>query len=345
MGNLTDDQIGFVAETTYGTPVTVSRFLAMLEGTEGHWDNRSVQGQGMLTGNRSPRADRFLAVTYGQADLTLKAEIMSKGFGLLWQLAAGSASSVALTTGTLQQVAHSGITGAVMPSATVQIGTVRNDGTVDAVTYAGCSATQFEIDAPESDIPTVTVTMDGLTKTRATALATASYATTPSLFHSDPASPASAVAGFSTSSMVVPTTTALATLTTGYTSTVVRSWNLAVDNGLDTGRWIQGGRNQPTSGVVTATLKATVEYNDRTLVDAAEAGTALSFLATMVAAESLTSGSATFQVPIPRLYITDGWLPAPARGQTVTTDIECELKLDGTNRLFYVVHRTADAAL
>lgn len=343
MGNLTDDQIGFAVESTFGTPVTVSRFLAMLDGTEQSWDNRSVQGQGMLTGSRSPRADRFVPVTYGQGQLTLKAELVSKGFGLLWQLACGVNASTNVSGSTYQQVAHAGITGAVLPSATIQVATARNDGTIDPVTYAGCSATEWELDVPESDLATLEVKFDALTKTRGTALASASYASAPSLFHTDPASPASASAGFGTGALTVPTSTALATASVG--STLIRSWNLAVDNGLDTGRWYQGGRSQPTAGVVTATLKATVEYNDRTLVDAAEAGTPLCFLGDLRTAEALSSGTATFQAALPRCYITDGWMPAPARGETVTTDIECEVKLDGTNRLFYLVARTADNAL
>jgi hypothetical protein len=345
VATLTDDQLMMVIESTYNTPLAVTRTLPVQDGTEFDWDNRAQQGHGMQVGTPGDLGARYLPINVGQGTGKIKCDLQSKLLGLLFQLSHGVANLSTVVAGTSQILAHGGITGTVLPSATVQLATPRNDGTMDPVTYSGVTATGFEIEMPEDDFLTISVDLDARSKTRATGLGTPGVATGYSLFHHSGAG-GSAVHTLSTTAITVPTATALAS-GGGSPVAIVRGWKLAANQNADTDRRIAGGRNQPTRQSLSATLSLKVEYNDLSLITAWEAGTPLSFTSTITTGEALTSGNfAVYQLAVPQLYITKGALPKPALGKTVITDIDAELKFNAAgDRLWYSVLRTADVAL
>lgn len=337
MGNLTDAQWGMAKETTYNTPVTVSRFFPHLEANRFPWLTRRRSGRGLMAGGgRVVRVDRSVT-PIGQGELVVTAELASKGFGVLLEAACGVGASTLVAGTTYQHVFHPGITGTVMPSYTIQRAIPRNDGTIDVETFAGCTAKSASIDCPEDDIMTVSVTFDARSYTTATALAVATYASGATLF--DHSQGAASVGG----ALTVPTSTALGSVATSFGH--FRSWRLAWDHSADDGRWVLGSRNIPTVSRLVPTLGGTVEYNDTQLRTAYLASTALPAAFTHTTTEALSTGTATFQAVIPAFYLTNP-VPEGVGGETVTADITGEVQGDLVgSRPFYLVLRTADAAL
>ncbi|GAB6898169.1 hypothetical protein [Kineosporia succinea] len=116
MANRMEHQVGIKAESSYNTPVTVDRFVPYLDGTEGNWDTRQRQGQGvMVSTRRGFRGDRRV-LPIGQGEVVIKAEAGSRQFGLLLEAAAGAGTVTAITGGSLQLFTPS-IPGTVMPKS------------------------------------------------------------------------------------------------------------------------------------------------------------------------------------------------------------------------------------
>jgi hypothetical protein len=341
MSNLTDHQFGMVAETTYGTPVTVTRFLRLLgDGSEHDFDPMPLQGVGLQVSAPGgvDRSDRRVP-GIGKGTLGLKFEAESKGLGLLLSHALGTATSTLVSGSTYQQVITPTVTGTVLPSSTMQVGVVNNAGTAKAYTYAGCTIGGWEFELPESGIATWKVDVDAKSLATATSLATASYASSPSMFTY--ANTASLKVG---GTLTVPTTTALAS-SSGSANLNIRALTCTSVNSIDDGRWIPGGRNQPTVGKRTHKLKLTYEYSDDTFRDILLTQAATSLLLDLQTTEALSTGFAGLQLAIPAAKVSSGAIPKPSNGETVVSDIELDILWDGTNQPLYVVGRTADTAL
>lgn len=336
MANRIDNQVGIVKESVYNTPVTVSRFYPVLDGTEGNWDTRQRQGMSVFVGSkRGYRGDRRV-LPIGQGVITLKTELASRQAGVLLEAATGVSTSTIVTGAAYQQVFTPTITGTVMPSYTIQLGKVRNDGTIDPETYAGCTAVSFEIECPEDGIPTISVTFDARSFTTATGLATASYTAGAFLF--DQSQGAATLGGAYTH----PTTIVLGSATTAFAN--FRSWKLSVSQTADLGRWVLGGRNQPTVGVAESTFEGVAEYNDTVLRTAYLAGTSVPVVVTHTTTEQVSATATLLQVAIPQLYLKSPVLP-PMSMETTVVSISGDITFNGTNDLWAVVVRTADTAL
>lgn len=322
-------------ESTFGTPVTVSRFYPYLPGCSFEWDPRPRQGKGVQggSGRRAMLGSRRFLPT-GQGTLKTVVELEDKAAGVLLDVALG-ASTVTPITGGSQQVFHSQVSGTTVPSATIQVQKVLNDGTVRTETYRGCTATKVTIDQPQDDIPTVEVEWDALGMSTATGAATLTYASAPTLFDAY-----QAAAGWG-GTLTVPTTTALGSGLTAITA--FRSWKLTIDNQAAVDRWRIGGRGQPLVGAPQITFSAEVEANDTTFATALTAGTQTPFTCTYTTGATLGSGNTQMQVAIPLLGLNSG---LPQSGNTpVVHSIAADVLSDGTNRDFYVVIRTTDSGL
>lgn len=335
MANLGDNQIGIKRETTYNTPVTVDRFYPFLDGTSSDWNTRQRQGQSVFVSTkRGWRGDRRVT-PIGQGVITIKTELASRQAGVLLDLCHGVSAATVIPGGT-QQNFTTAITGTTLPSATIQVGKVRNDGVVDAETYSGCTAVSFEIECPEDGILTLSVTFDARAFTTATALATASYTAGAYLFD------ASQGAGFVGGAFVAPTTTTLATAATPFTN--FRNWKLTVDQAADLGRWVLGGRNQPTVGMLTPTFTGDAEYNDTALRTAYLAGTGVPLVINHTTTEVVGAGNSQFQLAIPQMFLSAPILP-PVGTETSVVSVTGDVTYNGTNDLFYSILRTADTVL
>lgn len=340
MSTALDDFVALKDETTFGTQVTPDRAYPFVDGTEGDWQPQIRSGAGVFGGNgrTTVRASRtFLAS--GRGVVTVKAELESRAGGVLFRQALGVGAATAITGGGFI-LAHTQVTNLVLPSSTIQIAKVRNDGVYRVETFRGCTAMKTTIEQPQNDIPTIEVEFDALGWTTATAAITPSYATTSNLYDA-----MHQTIGYG-GTLTAPTATALASGLTAVTNW--RSWKLEIDQaGNDDGWVLNGGtRSQPKVGMPTIKLSAEVEWNDNVLPDAYTAGTLNPWYATWShPTEVVGAVPAALQVVLPRVVLMKGNPQVKPGEAPRMLSIEGEARNDGVNRDLYVAYRTQDTAL
>lgn len=335
MASLTDHRWGIGKESAFGTLVTVSRFYEWLEVTD-EWDVQRKFSQGMVggSGRRTQLGSRSY-LGYGVGKIKTKVEVTSKGLGYLLDLALGTSQVTAITGGT-QQVFHDGISAATLPSATIQVVKVRNDGTEYVTTYGGCTAAQVTFEQPKGGIVTCEVEWEAASKSTAVPAAPASYVSGAVPFRS--AQGAVSVGG----AFTAPTTTALATGLTPFLGQM-SEWKLELSQEISAEEII-GGRSQPIAAMPKIKFDGKALWNSSTLPDAILGGTLLGWQQTVTTSETLGAGFTQLQIAVPQMALT-GDLPQVKPGDISTIDIKGEVTNDGTNRDLYVVTRTTDVAL
>lgn len=333
MASPQDVQVGFVNEVTYNTPVTVTRFGEPVSETLNYNPNIK-QGQGLRVGSRVARSGRFTVPTSDfSGDVTF--ECISKGMGLWWQWAMGSGASTLVAGSTYQQVFTLGDT---PPSATVQVGLPEAGGTVDAYTYAGVMCSGFTINCPNGDIANVQYSLDACSMATGTALASASYPSSPTLYQF-------AGGAIASGTLTSPTTTNLASGTTVIAD--VRDFSLTVNHNLATDRFNfgnSGKKSKPTVGLRDITGNATVEYDTNTWRDAVLQNTPMALILTFTGA-ALSTGNETLQIVLPECRFT-GSLAQSNGNDLITTGLAFST-LDNLTAAqpIWIVQRTADNAL
>mgnify|MGYP000843997838 CR=1 FL=1 len=337
MAALQDASVGTAVESTYGTPVTVTRWY---EFTDESFDYEKTvkQGAGIRVGSKVARSGRRV-VTQTQAKGDLSVELTSKGLGTLLQTCFGAGVSSLVSGSTYQQNFTLG-TGATPPSMTVQKGLVRADGTVDPYTYNGGVVDSFEIDCPHGDIAKLKAAFIFRDMLTATAYAAPSYVTGGSLFHF--AQGTITVGG----TVTAPTTTALATGGTAVAN--VRDFNVKVDNKLTADRFTYNAAGKmlsPTYGLRDIGGKLTIEYTDRTLTDAYIADTPLALTLTFTTTEALSTGFSQLQITLPEIKL-NGEVPKANGTDLITLSVDFDVldNLTATQPI-WVSLRTADTAL
>lgn len=295
MSTVLDASVGIAAESTYKTPVTVTRWLEYLD-EDMDWNKNTKQGQGLRVGSRVARSGRRVVVS-AEGKGSPSFELTSKGMGLWWQAALGTSVSN-LVSGSTYQQNHTLTTGSLMPSVTLQKGLPEVGGTIDAYTYAGVVVDSWELNFPNTDIASVKFNLDAADLSTATGYATPSYPTTPNLFHF-------ANATLSSGTYTAATTTALAT---GSTSLVnIRGGSIVVNNNLGLDRQNVGGggrKKQPWVGLADIQVSLDAEYDSTTFRDAVLNETPMLLLLNFTGG-ALSTGLETLQVAIPELKFDD----------------------------------------
>jgi hypothetical protein len=205
-------QLGFAAETVFGTPVTVNNFVPLVsesvKRSEAFVESDSIiAGRTMRTENQRNGGPVSI-----EGDLAL--ELMSHDMEILFrhmlgtQSGAGTLASPWVTTpGSL-----SGL------GLTVQIGRPDIGGTVRAFTYGGVKIASWEIACAADEIATLGLSIVGtVEETTATSLATASF-----------------------TSGIRPFKFNHGTVTVGGSAVNVKQITISGDNALDTGRRFLG---------------------------------------------------------------------------------------------------------
>lgn len=322
-----DCSVGLGVESVYGTAVARTRWFEFLDESFNFVKNVK-QGVGLRVGSRVARSGRrVVASAEGSGDLTIEA--VTKGLGLLWQLGLGSGTSTLVSAGLYQQVFT---LGDVMPSATIQKGIPRADGTVDAYTFTGCMVESLTIDCPNADNVKVKTSWNARDMTTATAYTAPSYATGPSVF-------TFAHGAVYSGALTAPTATALGSAATPVAS--IRSGSITIKHNLKTDRYNCGGggrKEKPFAGVREISGSMVAEYADTAFRDAIVNDTSMTLVKTF------TSGADVLQVVIPDVRFD---------GDTVKASLDLamqELKWTGLDGLtaaqpIWIVCRTADTAL
>src|SRR6185437_9427880 len=182
-------QVGAVAESTYGTPVTVTHFYEFL--SENFVFNPTwLDGMGLKSGQAYNRASRTVQSRFDvNGDLTMEhtsgeaANAVADSMGFWWKFALGSAlvtPTVVLGTAFKQVHTNGSKAGQFI---TCQVGRPQISGiTVQPFTYTGVKVTDFEFSCNDNQIAQLKVTLDGRNELTSTGLAAASYPTPNGLF-------------------------------------------------------------------------------------------------------------------------------------------------------------------
>ncbi len=170
-------QFGFAPESTYGTPVTPTRFLPVMK-AELKAKPTFAQGVGIQSGQFLDAGSQRLK-TVNDANGSADLELQSAGFGLLWQALMGSpvtpvqqgATSAYLQTHTLADSF-----GKVL---TLQTGIPDTTGAVRPYTLTGGKVTDMSmsVDIKSAAPVSTTWTFDGANVVESLALAAPSYPT------------------------------------------------------------------------------------------------------------------------------------------------------------------------
>lgn len=342
MSSILDGTVGMGVESTFGTAVTETRWFEVMSDSSVEFDPEPKQGTGMRVSSITPRSGRRRA-GLGFGTMTLKCELYSKGFGVLWSACMPTVVSNVVSGSTYQQLATLVQSGISLGSRTIQVGVINTSGVSVPHRYAGCTVSKWTLDipAPDSDdAVTLEVEFDlRRAPDTATALTAPVMPTTPTIYL-----PRDVAAVTYAGAVVVPTTTALAT--GGTAVTYWRSITIECDNALSQ-RPNLSAYAQPAAGLREPTITVDAEFADAVLRDAYLAQTENAFTVTLTTPEALSTGFAQLQVVAPATKINSGGTPTFTDGDvTVLEGLELAV-LDGlvAGAPLYVVTRTADNAL
>jgi hypothetical protein len=166
-----DAQIGYVAESTYGTGVTVTRFLPLVSETL-KTEIEAVESASTFAGFQTLSSNQW-ALGNKTISGDIQHELYDQSFGLILRAAFGTVNTTtAGGTGThVFFPANPGV------SLTCQIGRPTIYGSVIPFTYEGVKISSFELGAQAGQIMTWGMSVVGEDENMGTALATASYTT------------------------------------------------------------------------------------------------------------------------------------------------------------------------
>lgn len=170
-----EGQIGFGEEVTVGTPVTVTRFFELLNESI-KYDIERIESNGMRAGKKTQNL--YVTGRVG-ASGDIEFEVQPNGFAVLCKyLLGGTPVTTTPGGGTISRL-HTTKVGALDGKAlTIQVGRPNIAGTVDPFTYAGCKIQGWELTLETGGVLTLKLSIDGISESTVTALATASYPTT-----------------------------------------------------------------------------------------------------------------------------------------------------------------------
>lgn len=269
-GSGLDAQLMVAQESTWGTPVTVTRGLEFLSESLNQ-DITYTDSAGLRVGTTFKRTSRTKQARVNVSG-DIEIEIATLGMGLLVKNMLGSSiTTTTLISGSAYKQVHVPV-GMAGLGLTVQVGRPEPTSpyTVRPFTYEGVKVSKWEISLKDGGLAMMKLSVDGQQELTATALATASFLT------------GSAVYSFNQASIKLggtATTAAGETTIAGGTAlaTVAKSITISGDNSLATDRYGIGNNGQKKeqlqNGMQTVTVKLDSEFSKTELYDLYTAGT------------------------------------------------------------------------
>lgn len=181
MGSI-NHQFGFKEETTYGTAVTVDRFLEFT--SENLLRQQNIGGsEGIRPGTRLGRGSTR-RITRNWAEGTVNFEVAQAGFGKFFEHLLGTVSTTQPDVTNSSTVYLHTFTPATLTGKglTIQKGVEKNDGTVQAFTYPGSKIRSVDLSNDQDGVLQMAVDFLSKQEVTSTALASSSY-TAPTVFH------------------------------------------------------------------------------------------------------------------------------------------------------------------
>lgn len=317
-------QIGFVAETTYGSAVTVTRFLEMQDESI-QLDSPRVESPGLRASQKVLRYDRFFVNTKGAAG-DVNWPVANKGFGLLFKHMMGT-STITTHAGGTNAKDHVYVQASMYGSLslTVQVGRPSLSGTVQPFTYTGCKITDWELTNDVDGYLMLKTSFDAQAETTGTALATASYPTAMELFNWTEGA-----------------------VTLAGSSFPIRNLSISVSNSLKTDRYfLQGSRLkaeplQNDMSPITGSFEA--DFTDLTQYARFTAGSTAALVATWTT-QSFIEGTTPSSLSVNLACVRfDGETPNVSGADLLNQPISFKALDDGSNQPITITYVSADAA-
>lgn len=317
-------QFGMKAESAYGTPVTVDRFMEFNSETVRPVLGR-LQSNGLRAGGSTVRNNTVPFVQGYEG--AVEFEPLSKGFGFWLTHMLGTVTTSAAVDSAYTHTATVATTAG--DSFTMQVGRPAVGGTVaDPFTYAGGKVTQWELSCDDASLLRASLTVNAKGCSTGTALASASY-------------PSGTVEPFAFVSASVSVN--------GTAVTNAKSFSCRVNNSVKTDRNFLGVVHaEPLrDGWVAGDWDLVLDYDGVTQYNRMVASTAGSIHGTIVATFQSPSliGTATYPtitVTIPAARF-DGDGPVVPGPGLLEHPIKGIITDDGTSSPITVAYKTLDA--
>jgi Phage tail tube protein len=317
-------QLGVVDESTYGTPVTVTRFFEY--NTFGvKLEQGRVESVGMRPSGRTQRSDRFEPYRIG-ASGPVVFDVPTKGFGFFLKHMLGT---VGTTGPTDSNYVHTGTEGSLLSDFfTMQVNKpLHPAGTTQAHTYHGCKITKWELGCDVDGVLMCTLDIDAEDEDTTTGLASASYPTDYRIF---------SFAG--------------ASLTIAAGATEVTNFKVSCDNGLKTDRRYMRTsslKKEPTENAMrkyewSCTVDHSALTNYNYFRDAARANTVAAIVATFngpIAHGGATLPKVIVTIPVARFDEVEFDIAGP---DGLVDAISGVALWDGTNSPVSIAYTTTD---
>ena len=180
IGSGLGSQLGFSAESTYGTYVAPTKFVRARS-----YDIQRVagrqQGVGISTGQFGPLGSMYVETT-NAATASLAFDVQNRGLGVLLNTLMGGTVTPTIQGAGPAYLAAFPIADTVGKSVTVQAGLPYRGGTVLPHTLRGGKITSAEFSASVDSLLSCTMSVDGKSFVTTDSLATAAYTST-AVFH------------------------------------------------------------------------------------------------------------------------------------------------------------------
>lgn len=300
LGSGIASQLGFAAESTPGTAVTVTKFVEF-NSESLDWTTDIVQGRGLHAGGQYDRAGRYARTTRTVGgDVTVN--LVNKGIGLLVKHMLGStAAPVQIAATTAYKQTHN--PGPMDTLAlTLQKGVPEPaTGTVRSYTYPGAKVTSWTVACGTGEIATLSLGFDAWDETDVTALATASYATASEFNFTNWTVKLGGTASIGSG---------ITTIAGGTSVSSLKNFEVTGTNPVAADRFFLGSAglkaNQLENGFRAVTGKFSGEYSKAALYDVMKAGTTTAVQITGSFGDAGTSNPFLFDIVMPACKLNTG---------------------------------------
>lgn len=259
-------QLGCAEESTYGTAVTVTRFLEYLKcGLVP--DIATIEAMAL---GRGPVLQTTRTLTYIKgAKGTIELPVWTKGMGMLFKHWLGSYANALVAGSERKATITPDAVGLQGLALTIQAGVPDVGGTVRPYTFEGCKVMSGELSAEIDDYLKFALEIDAETAQTATGLAAASYASADEALYFTGGS-----------------------ITVGGTSTFVRKFSLKGTNPLDADRRGLGNTKKEPLMIGERVFEGELEceFEDLTAYAAWVAGTLATLVATFTSPTNIAGG-------------------------------------------------------
>lgn len=322
-------QIGFAAESTYGTYVAPTRFLEFNKADLKKVKN-TVQGGGLAAGRFAQLGSRR-AVTSEAAAGSVEMEVINKGFGLLLAHLLGSSATAVQQGGSTAYLQAHTLGDNFGKSLTTQVGVPDLTGTVRPYTYKGCKLTGAEFSCKVDELLTASFDVDGRQTSEVESLATASLT--------------SGVAPFHFAQMTVK----LGTYGSEASVSGVKGFSLKFERGMATDRFYAAAAGLKAEPVMNEFVKVSGSFdvdlvNKADFADRFASDSSTSLVIEFVGPLIASTYYQTFRIKVPMIFF-DGDTPTVEGPDVVSGGYSFVGQYDGINSLIAIDYISTDTTL